>query len=272
MKSQWKVAICAVLSANLVGLSPCAAQTPTPTATATVAPTANPDMLQTEGISNDIDAHMRDPLLSVSTTIDADSVTILADALEQHGEFTKYPIQFDFFVNRTLFTSQYRSTELPGAVGVTIPSKVATVPFTYVVVAKVLHPNRTFTTVLQGTVENVTPTPTNTPGSTSALNCTLVDSRSDPELSYTADSVSFSSTGTSISASFTATNSDDDSDTIPVKLSGTLTDSSLSGSLTITEESTPESLTVSGSVTGSSSTLGAVNAATSDSTVSLSCE
>ena len=113
----------------------------------------------TRGISGDEDKHSRNPTLSVShqmvqaTATEPQRVKILADAFTADSSFSKYPIRFDFFVNRKLFSTQMRSVELPGSVGVDIGTDIATPPFNYSVVATVLHPNRSFTTVLNGAVE-----------------------------------------------------------------------------------------------------------------------
>lgn len=105
-----------------------------------------------EGVSGDIDKQRRSPTVTISTITGSGAVKILVDAYVADPEFKKYPIQFDFFINRRLFSSQIRSTELPGPIGVDVGSDVATLPFNYTVVAKVLHPNREFTSVLNGAV------------------------------------------------------------------------------------------------------------------------
>jgi hypothetical protein len=106
-----------------------------------------------EGVAGTIDKKRRGPLVSVQQVHRPDRVTILVDATHPRDDLKPYPIQLDYYVNRHLFTSQVRSPELPGALGVDIGADVATPPFNFTVVAKVLHPNSTWTTVVQGAAE-----------------------------------------------------------------------------------------------------------------------
>lgn len=116
------------------------------------AQTATPRPLVNEGIAGYIDKGRRGPVLSVGITRGDKVVSILADAHVVNEEYTDYPIQFDFFVNRKLFSSQIRSKALPGPVGVDVGTDVATPPFNYTVLAKLIHPNREFSTVIEGAV------------------------------------------------------------------------------------------------------------------------
>jgi hypothetical protein len=157
-----------VVSYGLIGINGAQAQTgatptPTPGTTPTVAATATPagpaPSLTTEGISGDVDKKRRGPVVSVGTdytkgngSAGSEKARILVDAFIPNGEYQKYPIRFDFYVNRQFFTSQLRSTELPGPVGIEVPSERAKVPFNYSVVATLLHPNREFTTILHGAI------------------------------------------------------------------------------------------------------------------------
>jgi len=125
---------------------------PTAYAQDSAAPGTSTTVLTTEGVVGDIDKHRRGPQLSVSTEVGENVVQILADASMPNSQFAKYPLQFDFFINRRLFSSQVRSIELPGPIGVDVGSDIATPPFNYTVVAKVLHPNSVYTTVIQGAV------------------------------------------------------------------------------------------------------------------------
>jgi len=109
-----------------------------------------PLVLRAEGIAGDIDKHHRAPILSVSTETTADGARILVDTSVPDPVYAKYPVRVDFFVNRKLFSSQIRSPELPGALGVDVPSALAALPFNYSVVATLVQPNRTFTTVING--------------------------------------------------------------------------------------------------------------------------
>jgi len=108
---------------------------------------------RTVGVSGDMDYRDRSPDLGVTVVPHSDRVQILADAHVPNEKYAKYPLQFDFYVNRRLFSSQMRTTELPGAVGIDVSPDVATTPFNYTVIARVITPNgRYFTTVLQGAV------------------------------------------------------------------------------------------------------------------------
>jgi hypothetical protein len=110
------------------------------------------DVSTGEGIVGDIEKHRRAPVILSSTVSGTDVVKILVDSYVPNEEMRPYPIQFDFFINRQLFASQIRSVQQPGAIGVDIGTDVAVPPFDYTVIARVLHPSRTFTSVLTGTV------------------------------------------------------------------------------------------------------------------------
>ena len=71
-----------------------------------------------EGVSGDIDKKHRGPSLSVNAYAEGSGAKILADAYVPNTEFTSYLIRFDFYINRRLFSSQIRSKELSGAIGV----------------------------------------------------------------------------------------------------------------------------------------------------------
>jgi len=133
----FKFALLTVMLFSLVAL-PCSAQEVTN---------------RTVGISGDMDYRDRSPDLGVTVVPHGNRVQILADAHVPNEKYARYPLQFDFYVNRRLFSSQMRTTELPGAVGIDVFPDVATTPFNYTVVARVITPNgRYFTTVLQGAV------------------------------------------------------------------------------------------------------------------------
>lgn len=136
-----------------------------------------------EGIAGDIDGRRRSPVLTVGTHMRGDIAIIKADAYLPNDDMAKYPIQFDFFINRRLYSSQIRSPEQPGAVGVELGSDVAALPFNFAVVAKVIHPNRVFSTVFQGVVEQL-------PYNLSFTSCTLTQSDSeDSDTASTAQGV-----------------------------------------------------------------------------------
>ncbi len=193
----------------------------------------NADTLNSEGVAGDIDGKNRSPHLTVGTTIGTNQVTILADAFHPSGEFSKYPIQFDFFVNRTLFATQYRSPTLGGPVGVTVPSSVAKPPFNYVVVAKTLHPNSVYTTVIEGAVY------TNTLGATVDCTVTLPGNEETDDTIYTASDVSLGQTGNSnVDATFSA-KSQDGTSTIQVTTQLSVSTES-SGTFTVAKDGEEE--------------------------------
>lgn len=207
------------------------------------------DYNTTEGISGTVDKKRRNPVVSVGTKFGSGSVSILADAFVPHDEYKEYPLQFDFFVNRALYASQIRSTELPGPVGVVVPNSVAPTPFNYSVVVKVLHPNRTFTTVLNGSATTAT--------ADNSLNCNVVTLDLEGNtVTYTASAVSAPTvTDSAYTISFTGTSSSGDA-AINLQAStgsdgstGTLTidgeESSLEGS-TVTSEDKVSSLSMTG--------------------------
>jgi hypothetical protein len=112
--------------------------------------------LTTEGIQGSTDKKDRDPTLSVTEVpipASADGgarVKLLAYAEVASHEFKEFPIRFEFFVNQRLISTQVRSSDLDGPVGVDVTPDIATQPFNYSVIATVLHPNRQFTTMLTG--------------------------------------------------------------------------------------------------------------------------
>jgi len=237
-------------------------ETPTPTPTITIPPGGA--VLTTEGVSGDIDKHYREPVLSVRASAGATSTTIYADAYVINDEFKKYPIQFDFYVNRSLFASQIRSTELPGPVGVTVPHTAAALPFNYSVIAKVLHPNRVFTTVLNGAVERMDPTPV--PGTT-FLNCTLTDNLAEAAVTYNQPRAEIVENGTQITAEFNATNTADSAETAGVELAVTESASALSGTLTIDGERND----VTGTYQKASGEISALSVSTGENGWDLEC-
>ncbi len=194
---------------------------------------------RTVGIAGKMDKADRTPDLGVTVNRFSGRVQILADAHIPHTEYQLYPLQFDFFINRRLFSSQYRSPTLPGPVGVDIASDVAVPPFNYTVVAKVLTPDgRPFTSVLEGAVFNSNLVAT--------LDCTLTTSTD----TYTQNSLTLTQVGNnSFSVPLNTTNPTGDT---TAQLSGALTVSGeeVSGAQTTTL-SGAESSSVKRTMTGS---------------------
>lgn len=225
-------------------------------------------VLTTAGIQGDVDKKDRGPLLSVSTSVDGTTAKIVADAVIPNKDFQKYPIQFDFFVNRKLFSSQIRSIALPGPIGIDVGPDTATLPFNYTVVAKLLHPNREFTTVLEGAVFSSQLAAT--------LDCTVVLKNSDDEettTTFTSKDTDLTQPSESVvSLDFSAqTEADDES----IDVTGPVTindDNEASSTLSIVRDGETTSTAVEGTVTRDGGELTALELSSEDESVSLSCE
>lgn len=105
-----------------------------------------------EGVSGDIDKRHRGPTISISTETTSGGARLLVDAYAKNKQFQKYPVRFDFYVNRRLFSSQIRSAEQPGAIGIDVGADIAPMPFDYAVIASFVHPNTQYVSMAQGTV------------------------------------------------------------------------------------------------------------------------
>lgn len=232
----------------------------------TVAFAQTSEIITGEGISGDIDKKRRSPTVSLSTNKTEGNVQILVDAFVADTEYQKYPIQFDFYINRKFFTSQLRSTELPGAIGIDVASSVAKTPFNYSIVARTLHPNREFTTVINGAVFDT--------DIAAQFDCTLTTAiNSEESREYIANGVNLNQVGNdALSISF-ETNSTPEGHS--VKLSGTINinDSEASSNITINEDQTTDKIVA---LTGESETdeegdLISISLTSDDSDTSLSC-
>jgi hypothetical protein len=219
-------------------------------------------ILTNEGVAGDMDKNRRSPLLSVSTTIGQNSVRILADAAIQHEYTQRYPIQFDFFINRTLYTSQYRSPELPGPIGVHIPASVAQPPFNYVVVAKVMAPNRTFTSSIQGAVF---------PLDLASTFASCIATKDGTE--YKAENVkAVQGTSTTFSLEFEETDEETDK-TTKVEFGGEITQSNLEGTIKLSlPDKDPLLVKLSGTATIENNKLVSFTSISSDQSIGLDCE
>ncbi len=220
-----------------------------------------------EGISGDIDKKRRGPSLSVNAFAEGSGAKILADAYVPNKEFAEYPIRFDFYINRRLFSSQIRTKELPGAVGVDVGSDIASIPFNYSVVATLLHPNRQFITTAYGVVYS-----SNLVGT---LDCTLsvLDAAGDSADFSALEVKTVQSGNDTLSINFIAENSSDDTE-VNVTSSLSISSDQASGSLSYSiENEAAKALSVSGSVTkGSSQELTSISLASSDDSLTLDCE
>jgi len=217
----------------------------------------------TEGVSGFLDKKRRAPSLSVGVSRGAaDAVKLLADAYVANEEYTEYPIKFEFFVNRALVATQIRSKELTGAVGIDVDPKTTPFPFNYTVIATVLGPNRTFTTVLNGAAFSSDLT-----GGGSITSCTLalsdtVTTQSETTArTFTADTVVLSQTSNStLQIDFeTSTLSDGTKgDNVVVKATISVDGEKASGGVTVTEgdkattttATTGTATTADGNITG----------------------
>jgi hypothetical protein len=193
--------------------------------------TAHAQILSAEGVAGDMDSKSRGPVLSVSANVESNKVTILADASNPRDEFNKYPIQFDFFVNRQFITSQYRSPTLPGPIALEVSNKIATPPFNYVVVAKVLYPNSVYTSVIEAAVY--------TQSLAATLDCTLTSTPKDgKETIYTAQKVVATQSGNSVFTTAFEATSENGEDTINVSATITVASKSAdsTGSVVIVDQ------------------------------------
>ena len=227
---------------------------------------ANAQVLTSEGVAGDMDAKSRGPALSVSSTIGSNKVTILADAKNPSKDFDKYPIQFDFFVNRQFFSSQYRSPTLPGPVGIEVPSSFAKPPFNYVVVAKLLHPNSIYTSVIEAAVFTQT--------LTGALDCTLTNTPVDgTETIYTAQQVTASQSSNSVFTTVFDAQSENGEKSVNVSATITVgaSNADSSGSVVLVNEDDTKTVSGDASVEKTSSEVTSFTFTSSDDSTTLSC-
>lgn len=218
-----------------------------------------------EGINGEMDKKRREPTVSVETIVQTNNVKLLVDAYIAASEYQKYPIQFDFYVNRHFFTSQIRSSDLPGPIGVDIPPSLATPPFNFTVIAKTLHPNSVYTTVFNGAAFT-----SNVSGS---LDCTLTtNAEGDESVEYVANSVSPTQSGNdSISVQF-ETDSTPEGHSVELTSSVTLSGTTASGNLNITVDGgETQTVEVSGDSAKDGDDLTSLNLSSSDGSVTLVC-
>lgn len=206
----------------------------------------------TEGISGDVDVHDRNPILSFGKDVFADSTRILVDAMVKNGDYSKYPIRFDFYVNGNLLLSQFRSQELPVPVGITLSKTEYPLPYNYTIVATLVTPNRTFSTTAYGSM---------TASDVSAsLPCTVTIN----DVDYGADSVT-------AGAGTFSFNAEGDGGTKEISVTLTIDGAAATGTVTVTggdSDGTPSAVT--GTAVTSNGTLTALEL-TDGSSLSLSC-
>jgi hypothetical protein len=239
-------------------------------------------VLTTEGISGDIDKKRRGPVLSVGvnrTQADssaapggAESTTLLVDAFVPNKEYERYPIRFDFFVNRKLVSSQLRSVELPGPIGVLVTPEMGTIPFNYSVVATLLHPNREFTTILNGAVTATGPTPPAT--AIESCNLEIVPGEGEELTVYVADSVTVTpGEDGNFSLSFTTSKLDDGSEGAAVSATAdfTVSNGEVTGTLTTSVNGNEETVDISGSAVVENDSLQSIDVKPGTGATALSC-
>lgn len=224
--------------------------------------------LTTEGINGDADREHRAPLLSVGVVRASKVTQILVDASVQNGEYSNYPVRFDFFVNRKLFTSQMRSKALPGPIGIEVPIESVPPPFNYTVVATLLHPNRQFTSMVEGAVfaTNLSAT----------LDCTLSvpASASTESAVFVESSVGVTQSGAdSLSLALSKAKDESGSETIDANGSFSVNpnENSISGNLALSRAGKNSSHSLSGTTTFSNGNLSAISLASSDGEMTLVC-
>lgn len=213
-----------------------------------------------QGVSGYQDLKGRDPVLTVSAVSSGPTIKILADAYVKNGDFSQDPIEYQFFVNRRLFSTQIQAKELPGAVGVDIGADVATPPFNYSVIATLIHPNRQFKTVIHGAVygSNLLAT----------MDCVLQDSTSgDAGIEVSASGVQTSQPGNdTITLSF-----EGNPGKVGVAAEATNSGGALSGTISVSKSSGTNTVEASGTIKFENSQVKSLEMSSSDGKVNLTC-
>lgn len=218
-----------------------------------------------EGIGNEIDKNRRGPTVSVSTHVEEGAVKILVDAYIAAPEYKNYPIEFNFYINREFYTSQIRSTELPGPVGITVPNERASLPFNYTIVATTLHPNREFTSIINGAVF------ASDLGAT--FDCTLTTGGdTEDSIEYIANDVVITQTGNETATLEFDTHSTPEGHSVVLSGSIAVNGEASTGSVTFTEdEGTEKTVELSGEVVSENNQLSTLDLSSADGSVILSC-
>ena len=219
-----------------------------------------------EGISGSVDKQHRNPVVSLGTRVSKGNTKILVDAYIPNETYEKYPIRFEFFVNRSFLTAQIRAQELPGPIGVDVPERLAKPPFNYAVVATLLHPNRQFTTTMYGIVY-----PT---ALSASLPCTLSVAGADGATTdYSAAAVNIEQTAAdALALSLTEAKTEDGEESADASAAVTVTGKAASGTLSYTINGEATSLDVTGTAEITDEQLTALVLTSKDESVSLSCQ
>ena len=219
--------------------------------------------LRNEGIAGDIDKHHRGPLLSVQSSVSDEQFSLVTEVSVLNEEFSKYPIKIEFFVNRTLVSTQYRSPELPGALGITLSRTEYPLPVNYSVVATQLHPNRTYTTVIQGAIfgEDLT----------SITSCSLTTTEGEESSTYNSTSLTIAQSGqTTFEISFSG-KSESESE-IQASGSFSVSDGQASGTISTTQDDETVTTDLTGTATKEGDKLTSLSLSSSDSSLTIECE
>lgn len=220
------------------------------------------------GIQQFEDEKGRSPVLTVTAENLGERVQIRADVLQRHEDLKQFPIQVDFYINRRLFSQQLRAPELTGPLGVDVGPDIASLPFNYAVVAKVLTPNgRPFTSMLSGAVFSN--------DFTALLDCTLSLQGEGDAAEFVANNVGTVQTGNdSFQLTFEAEAIQDDS-VLDVSVAVTASETSASGTLTFSQQGnalTSRSEQISGTIEQTNTgRLELLDAASSDGAIALRC-
>jgi hypothetical protein len=226
----------------------------------------NAEKLVSEGVAGDADAKRRAPVLTVSVERTSGGVKLLADAFQISPEFREYPIRFEFFVNRQLFATQYRSPGLDGPVGVDVGPDSGTPPFNFSVIATVVHPNRSFSSAVEGAVfaANLI---------TTFESCTLTQSvGADDATIYVGEKVVTTQSGNNqVALSFTG-KSEDGEQEITIAGAFTVNGEKSEGTVTTTDEAADSTTTaVEGTATSDATSLSELDLSSTDGTLTVKC-
>ena len=225
------------------------------------------------GVADRDDKQSRSPVVTVSAIPGATNTRLLVDAYQRNDAYARYPMQFDFYINRKLFSSQYRSNRLPGPVGVDIGPDVATLPFNYAVVVKVLTPHGDpYTTVVESAVFanflngqlDCTVSFISTETADFVKNAVEVRQIGNESLQLSFEDASAIASSNTVSATFSAT----------IDTSSSPTNPTMTGTLTTTINGMASSMrteTVTGTATLGTDSITAISVSSEDSSLTLKC-
>lgn len=224
-------------------------------------------VIRAEGVNGQSDVDSRGPVILVEPKVEDGVVKLLVDGYSPHKELNEYPVRYDIFINRRLVSSQLRSQKNPGAIGLDVPPTLATTPFSYAVVATILHENRTYTTILEGTADGDLAGTYSCVGTLDGVTYTAASETSTTQLG-----------GSSFSFAFAGTNSEESEETASsVTFSGTVTtdsSSTVSASIKTTgpESGETQTFSITGTVTkDESDQITGFDLGSNDGAISISC-